>query len=86
MSRPAMGRMEWVLLVVLSLLWGGSFFFAKLALAEIGPLTLTTARVGLAALALFVVIRARGIELPRDRATWGPSWSWGLSTMRSHLA
>jgi drug/metabolite transporter (DMT)-like permease len=66
-----MGPIEWVLLVVLSVLWGGSFFFAKLALVAVGPLTLTTARVGLAALALLVFIGARGIELPRGRATWG---------------
>lgn len=70
MSKSAMGPVEWMLLIALSLLWGGSFFFAKVALAEIGPLTLTTTRVGLAALALLVVIQARAIELPRDRATW----------------
>lgn len=77
MLKSTMGSVEWALLALLSVLWGGSFFFAKLALAEIGPLTLTTARVGLAALALFVVIRARGIELPRDRPTWGALFIMG---------
>ena len=36
----------------LSVLWGGSFFFAKVALGELGPFTVVFARVSLAALAL----------------------------------
>ena len=32
-----MRPLEWLLLAVLSVLWGGAFFFAKVALAEIGP-------------------------------------------------
>jgi len=32
-----MGPSEWALLVVLSVLWGGSFFFSEVALAELRP-------------------------------------------------
>ncbi len=42
----------WFWLVTLSVLWGGSFFFAKVALGELGPLTVVFGRVALAALAL----------------------------------
>jgi drug/metabolite transporter (DMT)-like permease len=73
-----MGPVEWALLLLLSVLWGGSFFFVKVALAEIAPFTLVTARVGLAALALLVYIRARAIALPRAAGTWGALLFMGL--------
>lgn len=63
-----MGTVEWALLAALSLLWGGSFFFAKIALAELPPVTLVLARVGLAAI-LLGVIGATRMEVP---------WSWRL--------
>src|SRR5215470_2975295 len=43
---------DWALLVLLSVLWGGSFFFAGVAVRELPPLTIVCARVGLAALLL----------------------------------
>ena len=45
----------WFWLVSLSVLWGGSFFFAKVALGSFGPLTIVFGRVALAALALNLV-------------------------------
>jgi drug/metabolite transporter (DMT)-like permease len=45
----------WIWLLSLSVLWGGSFFFAKVALGALGPLTVVFARVALAALALNLV-------------------------------
>ena len=49
----------WLWLLSLTVLWGGSFFFAKVALGELGPFTVAFARVGLAALALAVVVTLR---------------------------
>ena len=46
-----MNTREWTLLTALAVLWGGSFFFAKVAVAEVPPLTLVLARVAIAALA-----------------------------------
>ena len=43
---PRMGGREWALLVLLSLLWGGAFFFVKLSVAEIPPLPLVLLRAG----------------------------------------
>ena len=42
----------WICLLSLSVLWGGSFFFAKVALGTLGPFTVVFCRVALAALAL----------------------------------
>ena len=65
-----MGPVEWALLIVLSLLWGGSFFFAKVAVAEIRPLSLVFCRVGLAALVLLLLVRLSGRRMPSDWKTW----------------
>jgi drug/metabolite transporter (DMT)-like permease len=65
-----MGRVEWALLGILSVLWGGSFFFAKVAVRELPPLTLVLARVAIAAAALHVVVRASGRRLPASGEAW----------------
>jgi drug/metabolite transporter (DMT)-like permease len=66
-----MGGVEWALLLALSVLWGGSFFFAAVAVAEITPLTLVLGRVAIAAAALLLLMRLRGLALPRERGVWG---------------
>lgn len=59
-----MGVHEWLLLLTLSVLWGGSFFFNAVALADLPPLTVVLARVGLAAGVLWLVIGLAG-QRPR---------------------
>jgi drug/metabolite transporter (DMT)-like permease len=70
MIGSAMGLREWALLLALSALWGGSFFFVGVAVTALPPLSIVTLRVGLAALVLLVAIRAGGMRMPRDRLTW----------------
>ncbi|MEJ8473029.1 DMT family transporter [Roseibium algae] len=60
-----MTLINWLLLVLLGTIWGGSFMFAKVAIAEIPPLMLVFLRVLIAGLALHVVLRARGLSFPR---------------------
>jgi drug/metabolite transporter (DMT)-like permease len=60
------------LLAVLSVLWGGSFFFNGLALKELPPLTLVLLRVALGALFLLPLVRAYRIEFPVGIAGWKP--------------
>ena len=60
------------LLAVLSVLWGGSFFFNGLALKELPPLTLVLLRVALGALFLLPLVRAYRIEFPKGIAGWKP--------------
>lgn len=53
---PAMQLKQWSMLLFLSLLWGASFFFMKVALAELPTFTIILLRVSLAALALFIYL------------------------------
>ena len=55
-NKSAMGTVEWSLLIALSILWGGSFFFNAVALADLPPFTVVFARVALAAAALWCLI------------------------------
>jgi drug/metabolite transporter (DMT)-like permease len=61
---------EWSLLVLLSVIWGGSFFFTGIAVKELPPFTIVAARVGLAALALILGLRIAGIAMPRAPRIW----------------
>ena len=54
--KGVMGLLEWGLLLLLSVLWGGSFFFSKIAVGELPPLTVVLCRVVLAALTLNLVV------------------------------
>jgi drug/metabolite transporter (DMT)-like permease len=67
---------DWLLLLMLSVLWGGSFYFTKIAVLEIPPMTLAFGRVAIAALALAIFTRAMGERFPRDASTW-----WNLTMM-----
>lgn len=70
-SRPGAGRFaDLALLLVLATLWGGSYSFIRIGVETIPPLTLIAARTLLAGAILLVVIRWRGLRLPRDLATW----------------
>lgn len=66
----SMTALEWSMIIALSLLWGGAFFFGKVAVAAVPPLTLVFARVSLAALALYAVLRLSGLAMPADRRLW----------------
>ena len=61
-----MGTREWALLLCLSLLWGGSFFFNGVAVHELPSLTLVWLRVAIAAVALQLVLVLRGQRLPSE--------------------
>ena len=76
--RLTMSATDWLLLVALSILWGGSFFFAKLAVLELPPLTVALGRVARAAAMLVVLARATGVALPGRIAAWGPYLVMGL--------
>ena len=45
-----MGVREWAILAVLSVVWGASFFFYRVMVTELGPLTIVFGRLGLAAI------------------------------------
>lgn len=73
-----MGFVEWAMLIGLSVLWGGSFFFVGVAVDDLPPLTIVVLRVGLAALALWGYVVITGREIPRTPAIWGAFLGMGM--------
>lgn len=73
-----MNPAEWAMLLALSVLWGGSFFFTGVAVSELPPLTIVMLRVGIAALVLNLVVRAFGQRMPADRRSWAAFFGMGL--------
>jgi len=60
-SQPrAMNAADWGRLVLLGLIWGGSFFFARIAVGEMHPIALVLFRVAIAATALHLYLLAAG--------------------------
>jgi drug/metabolite transporter (DMT)-like permease len=68
----------WIWLLSLSILWGGSFFFAKVATNELRPLSVVFARVAIAALALNIVLIATRHSLFRRTTPWRTYFAMGL--------
>ena len=73
-----MGPLEWGLLILLSVLWGGGFFFGAVALQEFRPFTVVLGRVALAALLLYGFIRLAGLRMPTDGRSWAAFFAMGL--------
>lgn len=69
-DRKPILAIELFLLGCLALLWGASYLFIKVAVAEIPPVTLIAARVSIAALFLTALCLWRGHRLPADALTW----------------
>jgi drug/metabolite transporter (DMT)-like permease len=65
-----MSVQAWGLLILLSLLWGGSFFFAEIALLDLPPFTVVLGRVAIAAITLHVILLAVGRRMPTDPSLW----------------
>jgi drug/metabolite transporter (DMT)-like permease len=75
--RQMTGR-DWALLLVLGLLWSGSYFFAALAVREVPPFTLVLARVTIASLTLMAVAWVSGLSLPHEPRVWATFASTGI--------
>jgi drug/metabolite transporter (DMT)-like permease len=73
-----MDERDWALLVLLSILWGGSFFFTGVAVRELPPLTIVLARVAIAAVLLLPVLWASRTRLPASVSDWMPFLVMGL--------
>ncbi|RUS58518.1 DMT family transporter [Pseudorhodobacter sp. E13] len=70
MTQPT--RADWLSILFLGVVWGGTFMVVSLALRSYGPVTVAAARVVLGALALTCVAIAMGRKLPRlDPRLWG---------------
>ena len=67
---PAAKGRDHAQLLLLSALWGGSFFLIKLAVAGFPPLWVAAIRITLGGLALLLLLRLRGLSLPSGRGVW----------------
>jgi drug/metabolite transporter (DMT)-like permease len=67
---PAARRSDLALLLLLSLLWGASYAFIRLAVETIPPLTLVAVRVTIATVVLQLVMARQGAALPRRPLLW----------------
>jgi drug/metabolite transporter (DMT)-like permease len=65
-----MSALTWGLLALLGLIWGGSFFFARIAVVEVPPLTLVFLRLSIAAVALHIYIGGRFSIYPLLKSRW----------------
>lgn len=73
-----MGPAQWTTLVILSILWGGAFFFVEIAVTALPPFTIVLLRVGLAAVALHMYLLSKGSAVPFDVRLWGAFLVMGL--------
>lgn len=74
MSQKSMSAMDLksiTMLLLLAAVWGGTFFFAEIALREMPPLTITLFRVLFAVPVLAVFVVQKGIAIPRSFRIWG---------------
>ncbi|WP_455918805.1 DMT family transporter [Ensifer canadensis] len=78
LKAKVMGPGEWAMLITLSLLWGGSFFFVGVAVKALPPFTIVALRVSLAATALLIFLRFTGRAMPRDPRIWLAFFGMGL--------
>jgi len=69
--KPMWISKDYALLLFLATLWSTSFVFIKVGVESVGPLTLASARLGIAAVILYTWLRSRGYRLPRDARSWG---------------
>jgi len=73
-----MNSNQWGLLIILSLFWGGSFFFVEIALRDFQPFTLVFLRISIATLILLGVVYFSGKHLPTALKTWMGYFLMGL--------
>lgn len=65
------GMLAWALLIVLGMIWGGSFLAVELALPEFGPVTIAAIRIAMGAVLVTIISFAIGHGLPDWRTDAG---------------
>lgn len=74
----SMNARVWAMLILLSILWGGSFFFVGVVVTDLPPLTIVTLRVGMAAMTLWAIALMIGLRPPTKLRVWGAFLGMGL--------
>jgi len=71
MIRTTMNRGDWLILLTLAVIWGGAFFFIGVAVKHVPPLTYVWLRLSIAAVAMWIYVKARVGSLGLPRQVWG---------------
>jgi len=66
------------MLLLLSMLWGGSYFFVEIALLEWSPLLIVAVRIVIAAAVIWGIVLASGLPVPRSLSAWAAFFWMGL--------
>ena len=66
-----MDAFDWVMLITLATVWGGSFLFNAILVTELPIITIVAIRVTVAALALWGFVRVTGRKIPASPKVWG---------------
>lgn len=69
--RSQMNGRDWLILGTLALIWGGAFFFIGVAVRHVPPLTYVWLRLSIAAVAMWIYVKARVGSLGLPRQVWG---------------
>lgn len=77
-DRLALDLKGWGILVLLSALWGGSFLFVEIGLEELPPISIVAARVSLAALISYVLMKMMSQALPSSFSLWRAFFAMAL--------
>ena len=73
-----MGAGLWFLIVILSIIWGASFFFVEIAVEKMTPLTIVLYRVGFAAFLLWGFVWFTDRKMPKNPGIWGAFLAIGI--------
>lgn len=71
MINIVMNRSDWAILLFLALIWGAAFFFIKVAVTHVAPLTYVWLRLTIASAALLAWMRFKGEKLSLPLPVWG---------------
>ncbi|MFL7867480.1 MAG: DMT family transporter [Anaerolineales bacterium] len=72
---------HWIVFLLLGAIWSSSFMWIKIAVQEVGPITLVAFRVLFGLLFGIVVIFIQRIPLPRTMKEWSPLLLLGLTNV-----
>ncbi|MBK7163285.1 MAG: DMT family transporter [Sphingomonadales bacterium] len=68
---PKLDGTGWLLIGILSILWGGAFFLIEVGLRSYPPITLVFMRLALAVPPMWFAMRLMGERLPKEPRIWG---------------
>ena len=72
---------HWFVFILLGTIWSSSFLWIKIAVQEVGPLTLVAFRVLFGLLFSIIVLSIQRTKIPRDFKSWLPFLILGISNV-----